>query len=640
MQFKHPELLWALLLLLIPIIIHLFQLRRFQKVAFTNVKFLQNVVQQTRKSSQIKKWLILFTRLFLLACLVLAFAQTYTSNSESFKTKNETVIYLDNSYSMQAKGPNGSLMNDAVQSLISSLPSDEKFTLFTNDSEFKNTTTKTANNALVTLKYSTKQLPYDAVMLKGKQYFSNDVSTLKNFVVVSDFQQQDRPLEFEKDSTIQLRLVQLKPNDIPNISIDSVYVNKVEQGNLELKVMLQNTGNSSDNSSISLYDGEELLAKTAVNLNESDEATFTIPENKTINGRLTVDDNALQYDNTFYFNINQKDKIKVLAINEANGDFLSNLYTDDEFEFEGLPPNNVNYNRFSEQNLIILNGLKRINNALNTSLLSFMNDGGNVLIIPSSESDLTSYNQLLNRLKLSTFESTESPEKRITTINYDHPLISNTFSSRVDNFQYPKVTKSFKFSSSSNSVYNYDDGTSFLKGNNGVYAFSAGIDDANSNFKNSPLIVPILYNLGKQSLELSELYYTVGASNSVDVNVQLGQDDILSLEKDGESGIPLQQTFSKKVNLKLEDFPETAGIWQVKNKSNTLQNISFNYNRDESNLAYYTLNSTGDYDISTALDSAIADIKSQTNVNELWKWFVIFALIFLLTEMLILKYLK
>ena len=37
MQFKHPELLYALFLLIIPIIVHLFQLRKFQKEAFTNV---------------------------------------------------------------------------------------------------------------------------------------------------------------------------------------------------------------------------------------------------------------------------------------------------------------------------------------------------------------------------------------------------------------------------------------------------------------------------------------------------------------------------------------------------------------------------------------------------------------------------
>ena len=66
MQFKYPELLWALLLLLIPIFIHLFQLRRFKKTPFTNVKVLKSrVLAESRKSNTLKKWLLLLTRLLL-----------------------------------------------------------------------------------------------------------------------------------------------------------------------------------------------------------------------------------------------------------------------------------------------------------------------------------------------------------------------------------------------------------------------------------------------------------------------------------------------------------------------------------------------------------------------------------------------
>jgi hypothetical protein len=50
MQFKYPEILWGLLLLLIPILIHLFQLRRFKKTLFTNVKFLKLVVSEYFKT--------------------------------------------------------------------------------------------------------------------------------------------------------------------------------------------------------------------------------------------------------------------------------------------------------------------------------------------------------------------------------------------------------------------------------------------------------------------------------------------------------------------------------------------------------------------------------------------------------------
>ena len=124
MQFKHPELLYALLLLIIPILIHLFQLRRFQKVEFTNVQFLKNIVIQTRKSSQLKKWLTLITRLCLLAFIILEFAQPFTSKSDAFNSELENVIYLDNSFSMQAKGNKGELLKRAVQDLLESIDED------------------------------------------------------------------------------------------------------------------------------------------------------------------------------------------------------------------------------------------------------------------------------------------------------------------------------------------------------------------------------------------------------------------------------------------------------------------------------------------------------------------------------------
>ncbi|MGB5459374.1 MAG: BatA domain-containing protein, partial [Eudoraea sp.] len=139
MLFKYPELLWAFFLLLIPILIHLFQLRRFKKTPFTNVKLLQKVVAQSRKSSTIKKWLLLFSRVLLLSGLILAFSQPYFAK-ESASYAKETVIYLDNSFSMQAKTENGTLLQDAVQNLLQGLPKDNTFSLFTNDKVFTNIT--------------------------------------------------------------------------------------------------------------------------------------------------------------------------------------------------------------------------------------------------------------------------------------------------------------------------------------------------------------------------------------------------------------------------------------------------------------------------------------------------------------------
>ncbi|MBC3846460.1 BatA domain-containing protein [Winogradskyella echinorum] len=641
MQFKHPELLYALLLLVIPILIHLFQLRRFQKVEFTNVKFLKSVKLQTRKSSQLKKWLTLLTRMLLLACAIIAFAQPFIPNTEDFNDTQETVIYLDNSFSMQAKGSNGTLLNEAIQDIINTLPEDEVISLFTNDETYTNTTVKALKNDLIQLTHSPSQLNYDAVYLKGKQLFSKDEAATKNLVLVSDFQQNGNPLKFQPDSTLQLKLVQPKSNLVSNISIDSLYVSNVSAETLDVNVVLSNQSSPIDNISVSLFNDDILLAKSAISIDKKEETTFTVPNNTIINGKLVIDDANLQYDNTFYFNINSKPKIKVLAINGNSDDsFLKRIYTNDEFDYKSFKLNALNFNLIPDQNLIIINEIDIVSDALITAINAFKKDGGYTLIIPSKNIDLKSYNQVFNNLNISNYAAVNTNEKRITSINYNHPLLTNAFYSKVTNFQYPKVDMSYQFSSNANSVLSYEDGSPFLVGNGHNFAFSSALNSDNSNFKNSQLIVPVLYNMGLQSLKLSKLYYTIGKPNSIAINTVIGQDDILTLASNEESIIPLQKTYSKSVVMETDDLPNKAGIFSVKNKDVTLQNLSFNYNRSESNLSYYDLNQLENASVDSNLATTINTIKSSTTINALWKWFVIFALVFLIIEILLLKYLK
>ena len=153
MQFKHPEILYALLLLIIPIIVHLFQLQRFVKVPFTNVRLLKNIERQTRKSARIKKWLILGTRLLAFTCLIVAFAQPFFSNFSTEQNYN-TTIYLDNSFSMQAKGENGELLKTAAQKIIeNNKDEDVSFSIITNNKSFKNLDAKSLKKELITIKY-------------------------------------------------------------------------------------------------------------------------------------------------------------------------------------------------------------------------------------------------------------------------------------------------------------------------------------------------------------------------------------------------------------------------------------------------------------------------------------------------------
>ena len=638
MQFKHPELLYALFLLLIPIIVHLFQLRKFKKEVFTNVAFLKEATIQTRKSSQIKKWLILCTRLLLLTAIVLAFAQPFTTNSNTFNLKKETVIYLDNSFSMQAKGNQGELLKRAIQDLINDVPDDETLSIITNDNVYRNTTIKAIKNDLLRLNYSTNQLSYDAALLKSKTFFGKQKNTLRNLIFISDFQLKSNPFSSKNDSLTNLHLVQLKPINTNNISIDSAYLATTTATAIELKVLLKNSGKAIENLPVSLFNNNQLIAKTSVAITDKIETTFSLPSNEVINGKITIDDANLQFDNSLFFNINKTSKINVLVVNADDDSFLKRIYTEDEFNYISTSENQLNYSIIDQQHLIILNELNSIPNALIAALKSFTNQGGKLIVIPSTAINLESYNAFLINFGIN-FNNSIQTEKRITTINYSHPLYNKgVFEKQVDNFQYPKTNSFYPVSSSSGaSVLKFEDGKAFLLQNKHAFMFTSALKSENSSFKNSPLIVPTLYNIGKFSFKNPDIYYTIGNENTFDVETQLQQDAVLTLVNAAENIIPKQQYFNNKVIINTSEAPSKASIFTIKNNTVAIKNVSYNYNRNESNLVYNVLSSSKNITISTSISEIFDTIKSDAKINALWKWFVIFALALLLIEMGILK---
>ena len=101
-----------------------------------------------------------------------------------------------------------------------------------------------------------------------------------------------------------------------------------------------------------------------------------------------------------------------------------------------------------------------------------------------------------------------------------------------------------------------------------------------------------------------------------------------------------RQYFNNKVSITTNEDPNSAGIYIIKNKTETIQNLSYNYNRSESNLIYQDISNLNTIIKSDSITQLFDTIKSDSKINELWKWFIIFALVFLIIEMLILKYFK
>tara|TARA_R110002110_G_scaffold92763_16_gene242019 strand:+ start:3900 stop:5825 length:1926 start_codon:yes stop_codon:yes gene_type:complete len=640
MQFKHPELLYALFLLLIPIIVHLFQLRRFQKVDFTNVAFLKKVTIQTRKSSELKKWLTLLARLAAMAFLIFAFTQPFTASKTALNTNKETVLYIDNSFSMQAKGDQGPLLQRAIQDLFDSTTGTEKVSWFNNDTAYKNSSPQDFKNDILKIAYSQKQLSPAQVVLKANQLFSKDIDASKRLIMLSDFQQTKAFPEVPNGLTIDV--VKLLPTSISNFAIDTVYIATKNSNTIQLKVKVSSYGKSNQSTPISLYNGNSLIAKTEVDFTENQEntVTFDIENNGGFKGRLELTDPNLSFDNALFFSINPAQKLKVLSINEKNADFLRRLFDQPEFDYSQQSFQNLDYSEIPSQNFVILNELKEVPPSLLTALKSFSDNGGSLLIIPSLDASVSSYNNLLTVFQLGNFSEFNKQEKQITQIVFDHPLYRDVFEKRVVNFQYPKVNSYFNIASSATSTLKFEDGMPFLIQKSNIYLFSAPINSENSNFQNSPLIVPTLYNMAQQSIKLSKLYYTIGKQNNYSVPVALIQDEILTLRDSLLSFIPIQQVKANQVNIRTNDDPSLAGTFNIEKDKEFIELVSYNYSRNESLLQYANPRNWQGVEVFNSVNDLFNSIAEENAVHSFWKLFAMLAFLFLIFEMLLLKFYK
>ena len=642
MHFKHPEILYFLFLLIVPILVHLFQLRRFKTSFFTNVRFLKELSIQTRKSSKIKKRLLLATRLLLLTCVILAFAQPFFEAKDSKNASNEMYIILDNSFSMQAKGKKGELLKRAVQELLENTPENAQFSLLTNTENYWNTDIKSSKSALQNLKYSATPFELSSIIAKVKAHKS---ANKKDIVIITDAVGLAENDIKNIDSQEKPYFIIPEAEQKNNISIDSVYINQTLENFYEISINLSAYGEDFKPVSTALYNQNKLIAKTIINFDsKKKKINFTIPK-EAFHGYVAIEDNGLAYDNKLFFSISKNKKTNVISIGEPEkSNFLSRIYTSAEFNYNNYSISSLDYNSLDKQNTIILNELVEIPQALQTTLKAFVAKGGNLVIIPSEKSTISNLNSFLGNFGKVQFGNLKTESKLITKINFDHPLFSGVFENKITNFQYPKTNTSFAVSSPYPSVLSYEDQSTFVtsiqNSTAGITVFSAPINAANSNFQQSPLIVPLFYKMAQNNQKTGVNALTIGNNQPYFTDVLLTKDAILEVRGNDDSFIPIQQILNNKVKLTFNDFPETAGNYGVFDKKEWVENLSFNYKRTESDLSKVNTNIVSDFKTADTISTIFNTLQTERTDSQIWKWFVIFALLFLALEMAIIKFVK
>lgn len=669
MNFLYPTFLWALAVLSIPVIIHLFNFRKTKRVYFSSNRFLRNVQEATTAKRKLKHYLILASRMLFLLFLVLAFAQPIIPASEQFSTNRNIAVYLDNSLSMSVPVGEKTSALDAgigyVRNVVEIFPADTRYCLITNDfAPFSNTyKTKTEVLDLLTqIRLSPVSRTLQEINERIKQ--TQGVQTSGEVFWISDFQQSTlgQLVPALYDTNQRWHLAPLTYQSKTNIFMDSAWLENpfvVGGEKNTLYVRMRNDGDQAV---------EQLLVKLSVNGIQTGtasvniaakamaESSFDLPARTSTRGvsRATIsfNDYPVSFDNDFFLALNFSEKIRVLEIKEQPVITpVERVFGNQQvFTFRSFTAGNFNYSLLSEADLVVVNGIDRFDASLSASLQTFTDGGGALFVIPSATPDAASYKSLLrlanvNVLKPVPFSDLDYPD-------FSNPFFDNVFEERSARLAMPQATKVLDWGSDRSAILKFKNEQPYLSVFNRqgkVYVLAAPLETQFTSLHNSALFVPIMYRMaasGKKS-EVKP-YYSLNESF-----ITLRLDSIAGEQPmklvGGQEIVPAQRKLADQVVMELPRFSMNAGFYNVVYERDTVSTLAFNLSKHESLLTQLSGeavkeklgNAQGISIFEANSEEAFSnEIKARYLGKPLWKYALVLALAFLLVEILLIRFLK
>lgn len=679
MKFVHPNILYFLLLLSIPIIIHLFNFRRYKKLYFSSLIFIKKVEKETSTTKKLRHYIILACRLLAFTALIFAFAQPYIPKNEQSKSYSNVVpIYLDNSMSMSAKGSNGDLLNQAkasVRRIVENYPLEQNYLLITNNmsgDEHRLITRSELEDKLEYIDLSPLSRSLVSPLESSNEYLESiNYDGDKQYYLISDFQSHilDKT-EAEIDTNAFYSIIQLEPQIKENLYIDSVWFDQTFRRvnmNNALNIRIQNTGlKELTNVELSLtINGNRRQTLTDLNANGSTIATINYTD-KTPGikeGVVELIDQNIYFDNHYHFSYNVDTGIEVLIINgNENINYPSLVYKNDDFyQVNQTSIDHLKTDELSKANLIVLNGVRSISSGIQTQLEHLVEQGIYLLIIPANNMEIESYNNLLGGFQLPLFKSVVGQDIRIGEILSENEFFYGMFDENVKRINMPPLKKYISSSTYTNANYlalvQYENNMPLVAinaENKRVFALYSAIHPEFNDFGKSALFSSLLLRIGELSQGNPPLSLTLGSSDTYTLKNTIQNEAAVILKQDELEFIP-EMTKDKGgfISISAQKLMDNTnirdGIFNILNRDENLGKVAFNYNRIESDMQYASkddlqkyMNTLGIKHYVTREINNINDIQ-KLDINkplEYWRILLILAIVFFILEMAVIKFWK
>jgi hypothetical protein len=672
MNFLYPGFLFALTAVAIPVLIHLFNFRKYTKVYFSNVQFLKEVKERGASREKLRNLLLLFARIFAIVFLVLAFARPYWFSGKKMDPAAQTVvlIYVDNSYSMEAVNKDGNLLDEAkrkVREIVKSYGPNDKFQLLTNDFEGKHQR-QVRGEELLQLLDEVKISPVHRGLAQVMNRLDGhrDLNSNRFIYLISDFQESftGNKAVGSSDQEEQIALVKLQANKMPNIAADSVwFLSAVHKpGDAEKLVVKLRNYTEEPASGIAVKLTIDHTQKAIHNLN--------IPANGTVNdtiafrglgqgwhrGLVSVKDYPVVFDDYLNFTFKVEASRSVLNIKGDPGErHIDALYASDAyFKVTDMPESNIRYSSLGQYDLIVLNGLKSPSSGLAQQLRIYVNQGGTVVVFPDLDGNQAQYSAFLSELSLPRVSRLHTEQLNVSAIDLKHEVFREVFEHIPSSIDLPKVSRYFGFAELQKNVQQNLMTlppkqlffAQFGLGSGKIYLCATSTNIKDSNLPEHPVFVPLMYKVAFGSAKKQPLYYTIGNDDLLESEqISLGTNQSLRLVADHFEAIPELRQANGKSLIYIADQVRKPGFYELKKADSVRSVYAFNEDRRESDGRYTEdkklkeLFPTQKIELyHSGKDALTLDGTPKNNRTDLWKLCLVLCAVFLAVEVLLIRF--
>ncbi len=689
MQFLFPSVLWGLFALAIPVIVHLFNFRKTKKVFFSNVSFLKTVETQTSSFRKLKQLLIMASRILFLAFLILAFAQPILPSKSNLGKKINSLgvnsLYLDNSMSMENTAENKRLIDLAVikiDELLSLFRTSSNLQFFTNefsgDDQFAVNATK-VKDKLTALDFSNQSRSLENVYNRQRSLAQKNNPNGENYMFwFSDFQKSTAGnlANIKVDSLDKVYLVPVQGKATQNVYVDSVWLGSPFIREMQNNVIFVKVSNSGDKIV------EKLSLKLFIDGTQSSTSTVDISSKSTAiakfnvivkdkgyhKGKINFNDQPITFDNDYFFVLNASPTINVSHIYQQRSaiDYVGKMYQNDSlFNFSSFSINNIDQGQIKNADLLILEGLSTLDPTLANNLQSFMQQGGNLLIIPSNTFDVKSYASFLQNFGITNLRFAPAATQNMIEINEPNKasmFYLDVFEKGLSNAKVnlPKAIPMLFWTGVGEKLLSFKNSQAFFSqtktGSGNLYLISSPLANTYSNFAEHAFFVPTLLKMATQSVKSQRIAYNFNEGTIELLKVNAPKNATYKLKNGKFEIIPIQRIIGNRLSLELPKSSDLSdnqnlesGYFDLIINNKTENVLAINHDNLESKMELYTpdelkkafSNQKNVTVFDNILDGDFVDTFRANSIGTpLWKYFIVAALLFLLVEIALIRFLK